>query len=135
MAMFSKLGRYSNFALLVMRAGIGAMMVLHGYPKLLDGPERWAKLGGAMENFGITYAPEFWGFMAAFAETFGGLFLALGIFWIPANLLLISTMAVAAMHHIANGDGFGGYAHPVESAILFLSLIFIVPGKYRLISK
>lgn len=132
MAMFSKLGRYSNFALLVMRVGIGAMMVLHGYPKLLDGPERWAKLGGAMENFGITYAPEFWGFMAAFAESVGGLLLVIGYMTRPAALLLFITMVVAATKHIMGGDPFSKSYHSIELAFVFFGLFILGPGKYSI---
>lgn len=132
MALFSKLGKYSNFALLVMRVGIGAMMVLHGYPKLLGGPERWGKLGGAMENFGITYAPEFWGFMAAFAETIGGLLLVLGYMTRPAALLLFITMVVATTKHIMGGDPFSKAYHAIELAVVCFGLFILGPGKYSI---
>lgn len=130
MALFSKLGKYSNFALLVMRVGVGIMMVLHGYPKLLDGPERWRRLGGAMENFGVTYAPEFWGFMAAFAEAIGGLLIVLGYMTRPAALLLFITMAVAATKHIMGDDPFSKSYHAIELAFVFFGLFILGPGKY-----
>lgn len=133
--MFNQDFKYLDLGLLILRIGIGIMFIAHGWGKLIGGPDKWEIIGANISHFGINFGFTFFGFMAAFAETFGALFLILGIFWIPANLLLISTMAVAAMYHIANGDGFGGYAHPVESAILFISLIFIGPGKFRLISK
>ena len=41
-------------------------------------------------------------------------------------------MIVAATMHISKGDGFTGYSHAVESGILFVSLIFIGPGRYRI---
>ena len=75
------------------------------------------------------------GFMAAFSEVFGGLFLVLGILWIPANLLLLLTMVVATQYHISNGDSFPDLSHSIEAGILFLALIFIGTGKYRLFSR
>ena len=121
-----------NLGLLILRIGIGIMFMLHGAPKLMGGPEKWEQLGGSMANLGITFLPTFWGFMGGFAEFVGGLCLVLGIFWIPACFLLILTMIVAAIMHLSQGDGFPQYSHAVESAILFISLIFIGAGQYRL---
>ena len=121
-----------NLGLLILRIGIGTMFMLHGAPKLMGGPEQWEKLGQSMGNLGIDFLPAFWGFMAGFAEFVGGLCLVLGIFWVPACFLLILTMIVAAIMHISQGDGFPRYSHAVESAILFISLIFIGAGQYRL---
>ena len=124
-----------SLGLLILRIGIGIMFMLHGAPKLLGGPERWEQIGQAMQNLGITFLPTFWGFMAGFAEFVGGLCLVLGLFWVPACLLLIFTMIIAAIMHISQGDPFPRYSHAVESAILFVSLIFIGAGQYRLSKK
>jgi len=126
------LSRYRDLGLLVLRLGLGAMFIAHGGPKLMGGPERWAALGKAMGNFGIDYAHTFWGFMAAFAEAGGGVLLMLGLFTRPACFLLLATMVVAARHHLVKGDGLMGASHPIESAIVFLSLIFIGPGRYSI---
>ena len=48
MALFSQLGNYKNTGLFLMRVGLGAMMIVHGLPKLTH-PEKWAGLGSAME--------------------------------------------------------------------------------------
>src|SRR3954464_6259587 len=99
MAIFSGLSRYHHFGLLVLRLGIGAMMIWHGYPKLLGGTAGWTKLGGSMAAFGMHDFPTFWGFMAAFAEAIGGLLFLAGFLFRPAALLLLTTMLVASMHH------------------------------------
>lgn len=39
MALLASLGKYRNTGLLIIRIGLGVMMMLHGYPKLLGGPE------------------------------------------------------------------------------------------------
>jgi putative oxidoreductase len=44
-------------------------------------------------------------------------------------------MLGAVSFHLGKGDSFSGYAHALESAILFFSLLFIGPGKYSLDAK
>ncbi len=115
-----------------MRAGLGTLMILHGYPKLIGGPEKWTKLGGAMANLGVHDFPVFWGFMAGFAEGIGGLLVVLGLFFRPACALIIFTMIIAAVSHFAKGDGLDGGGHAVELAFAFFGLMFVGPGRYSL---
>lgn len=128
--MFNKFN--TDYGLLIIRIGIGVMFMLHGYPKLLGGTEMWAKIGGAMGNIGIHFAPVFWGFMASFAEFVGGLCLVIGFLFRPALAMLIFTMFIAVLMHYTNGDGFGGYSHALESASVFVGLFIAGPGKYAL---
>ena len=124
------LDRYRDIGLLLLRAGLGMMMVTHGGPKIMGGPEMWEKVGGAMGNFGINFAPVFWGFMAAAAEFGGGIALAFGFLFRPACAMLLSTMMVAATHHLRAGDGLGGASHAIELGVVFLALILIGPGRF-----
>jgi len=121
-----------NWGLLFLRVGIGLMFMYHGYPKILGGIDKWAKIGKAMENFGISFFPTFWGFMASFAEFFGGLALVLGVLFQPTCFLLAVTMITSATHHLARGDSFGKASHAIEAAILFIALFFIGEGRYTI---
>jgi putative oxidoreductase len=124
--------RQFDTGLLILRIGMGIMFISHGAPKLLGGPERWAKVGGAMGNLGVTFTPQFWGFMAGLSEFGGGVMLILGVLFRPAMAFMLFTMTVAAISHLAKGQGLGGASHAIEDGIVFLSLIFIGPGKYSL---
>ncbi len=64
--MFDFLDKYRDEGLLLLRAGFGAMFLVHGAPLLFGGPAVWKTLGAAMGIYGIKFLPEFWGFMAAF---------------------------------------------------------------------
>ncbi len=130
--MFSFLDRYRDAGLLLLRIGLGAAFIIHGTPKLIGGPEKWKALGGAMANLGVTFAPTLWGLSAALSEAVGGLLIMLGLFFRPACFLLAVTMAVALNMHVTKGDPFQVYSHALEDGIVFLSLIFIGPGKYAL---
>ena len=126
---------FRDFGLLLLRVGIGFAFMMHGFPKITGGPAFWEKVGSAMGNVGISFAPTLWGFLAAFAEFGGGFLLLLGLFFRPVTLLLFITMCVATLNHISQGDEFNGYSHSLEAAILFISLYFIGPGRISLDNK
>jgi len=124
------LNKYRDLGLLLLRLGIGAMFLFHGWPKLAGGPETWAKVGRAMSFAGVQALPTLWGLAAAVSEFGGGLCLILGFLFRPAALLLAITMAVAANMHLGKGEGLLAASHAIELGILFLSLLFIGPGRY-----
>lgn len=134
------LAKYEDLGLLALRVGLGLAFIVHGWPKMSGGPKAWAILG---ERFvvatglgawpaSMSFMAEVMGFMGAFSELVGGALLILGLLARPAAFLLFSTMVVATLHHLSIGDGFGGYSHSLEAAIVFFGLIFIGPGKYSL---
>ena len=108
------------------------MFIFHGAPKLFGGPESWKSLGMASAAVGIKFLPILWGLLAAVTEFVGGICLILGIFFRPACIFLTIVMVVAASMHLNKGDGLFGASHAVEDGIVFLSLIFIGPGRYSL---
>jgi len=114
--------------LLILRLGMGAMFIFHGFPKMFGGPSVWASIGAAMGVVGIKFLPAFWGFCAAFAELVGGTCLIMGFLFRPACALMAFTMFIAMMMHLRHGDGLLVASHAIEDGIVFLSLIFIGPG-------
>lgn len=133
--MLGFLGKYRDFGLLILRIGLGAMFLWHGGPKLLGGPEKWEKIGTAISNVGIHSMPVLWGLMAAISEFFGGMCLIFGFMFRPACVFLTITMAVATSMHFGKGEGLQVASHAIEDGIVFLSLIFIGPGKYSIDRK
>ena len=130
MAALSGLSKFKNTGLLLVRIGLGILFVLHGYPKLLGGPDMWAGVGSAMGNIGVTFLPVLWGLLAALAETVGGICLLLGLFFRPAALVMAFTMAIAALSHLERGEGLAGATHAMEMGTVFIGLAFVGPGKY-----
>src|SRR5690554_4799155 len=115
MSFLTSLGGYKNTGLLIIRVGLGlSFLLVHEYPKLVGGPESWELIGGAMGNVGVNFYPVFWGFMASFIETVGGLFLLLGLFFRPTCILLAFTMFVAALFHLEAGEGLSVASHAIK---------------------
>lgn len=121
-----------DLGLLILRVGIGVIFIIHGLPKLIGGTGMWVQIGSALSIVGINFAPTFWGFMAAFAETIGGLFLIIGLFHRPIALMLIFTMIIALLTHVTAGDPFGIYSNALKALVVFVSLLITGPGRLSL---
>ena len=121
-----------NIGLLILRIGIGLEFVIHGALKWIDGPDEWIEIGRALSIYGINTAPMVFGFLAIFLEIIGGVFLILGIFMRANCFFLLVILSVALGKHISHNDSFFIYSHAMEAVILFLSLLFIGPGKYTI---
>ncbi len=117
-------GRSTERGWFLLRIGIGIMFMVFGWSKLTGGPDKWKMLGGAMQGvFGIGFAPAFWGFMAAFAEFFGGLALLLGLCVRPFAALMAFTMITAVAWLVQGGKDFSAYAHALNMAIVFVAMV------------
>jgi putative oxidoreductase len=134
MPLFSNLGNYKNFGLLIIRVGLGIMFIYHGLPKLLGGPHKWEGLGTATGYAGIHFLPLLWGLLSACTETFGGFLLILGLAFRPVCLLLVINLVIAALFTFGQ-SGLGDAAHAIEDAIMFAGLLFLGPGKYSVDKK
>ncbi|MDH4037508.1 MAG: DoxX family protein [Candidatus Krumholzibacteria bacterium] len=125
-----------DFGLLLLRVGIGASMFLfHGYDKIMGGPEKWEAVGGSISVLGISFAPVFWGFMAAFSESVCSLLLILGPLFRMAALLLGCTMFVAVLRHLNlpadnPASGWSGASHALELLTVYIALFFTGPGRF-----
>ncbi len=127
--------RAVDLGFLVIRIGLGGMMMYYGLPKILGGPEMWAEVGAAMGNLGVTFAPKFWGLSAGLSETLGGLLVALGLFFRPATLIMIFTMFMAALTMFKSGQGLFGASHAIDLGIVLLGLMIAGPGWFSLDKK
>ncbi len=138
MALFSNLGNYRNFGLLIIRIGLGIMFIYHGYPKIIGGIKTWEMIGTATGNVGIHFLPVVWGLLAALTETVGGFLLIIGLGFRLACLFLIIDLTVASLFHLHQTGPMGGLAmasHAIEDAIMFAGLLFVGPGKYSVDKK
>ena len=125
----TSLTKYREAGLLFLRVALGLLFIrCYGWPHLSHGAAKWREMGHAMQALHISFAPVVWGFAAAFSESIGAALFVLGFLFRPACMLLAFTMFVAGLTQMKGG--IAEASHPFELCILFLSLIFIGPGKY-----
>ncbi len=111
--------------LLILRVFLGALFIIHGWPKIKD-------LKQNASNFQVMgFRPgSFWGTIVALVEFFGGIALILGLFVQLFGLFLAIEMAVAAIWRIKSKHKFiGGYEF--DLALLLASLVLATSGGGR----
>jgi putative oxidoreductase len=114
-----------NIGYLFLRLFLGVAFITHGYPKMFGGIEKWSAIGGIMSKVGITFFPAFWGFMAAFAELFGGFFLILGLCATISSFLILFNMFMAVFF-VHGADPFS--KKELAVIYLFCAFLFMVKG-------
>ena len=119
--------RYSatsfNLAMLLLRLGLGGLMIPHGFDKLVKFKEYsrdfmdFLGLGG-MASLGLV----------VFAEFFCSIFLMMGLFTRATVIPLIVAMLVAVFK-AHNGEVFGDGEHGMLFLVGYLAVLLLGPGK------
>ena len=112
-----------NFAILILRLGVGILMMHHGYDKLVHFnmyKEQFVSFLGLSNSFSLC--------LDIFAEFFCSMFLILGLFTRFATIPLI-VVASFALFHVHGGDYFGKGELITHYLISYLVLLIIGPGK------
>lgn len=112
-----------NIAMLVLRVGAGAMVMSHGYSKLVHFAEMKSKFMNFM-GIGSTLSL----ILVIFAEFFCSIFLIMGLFSRLVVIPLIINMAVA-LFKAHNGDVFGDGERAALYLTIFITLLLCGPGK------
>lgn len=94
----------AKFQPLFLRFSLLFVLFAHGRAKITAGPERRAGLWQAMGMYGINFFPEFWWFMAAYAESIAVIFIVLWLLTRFHAFLLAFTLLTAMVTKIF-GDG------------------------------
>ena len=112
-----------NFSMLILRLGLGVLMLSHGYSKLIH----FHGMRGSFINFlglGSTLSLS----LDIFAEFFCSIFLILGLFTRLAVIPIMIAMSVALIkvHH---GDIFGAGERAAIYLACSIAILFCGPGK------
>jgi len=112
-----------NAATLLLRLGLGILMMNHGYDKLIhfsDYSHQFINFLGLGKTISLS--------LVVFAEFFCSLFLMLGLFTRLATIPLIVVMCVV-IFKINNGQIFFQHESPALYLTGFLALLIIGPGR------
>lgn len=124
---------FQDFAPTILRVVLGAVFMVHGYPKLFKMFEGFA---GWLESIGIRPG-KFWALVVGVVEFFGGIALILGVFTQLAALLIAVNMIVAMAKvkwgkvRFVEMERTGWEVDLVYLAVA-LALAFIGPGAFAL---
>ena len=125
------LDRLQPLALFVLRLALGAIMLAHGYHKVLGGMHQHAHF---IASLGL---PAWLGYVSALTEFLGGLLLLVGFFTRPAAFAVCINLVVAIWKvHLHNGlsgvPDRPGYEFPLALAAIAFALIFLGAGPIAL---
>jgi putative oxidoreductase len=126
----------SGWGLLFLRMVFGAIMMVHGFPKLKHLKETGANFSGMGFRPGL-----FWGTLAALLESFGGLLLVLGIVTVPiAALFMVEFLTIVVWKLAKHGAFVSGWEFDLlllaAAGVLFfsgagmISLDYFLPGRF-----
>lgn len=112
-----------NVAMLLLRFGVGVLMINHGYDKLIH----FSAMKADFMNFlGLGNSISLT--LVVFAEFFCSLFIIIGLFTRLSAVPLIITMAVA-LFMVFKGDVFGKGELPALYLAVYVVLLLLGPGK------
>jgi putative oxidoreductase len=124
---FEANSRLTDVGLLILRVFAGlALALAHGWGKVPPAPGFVGRVGG----MGFP-APEFFAWMAAFAEFGGGLLIALGLLTRPASFLVVGHFVIVVLLAHA-GDPFGRRELPLFFLVAGLLYLLAGAGRYSL---
>jgi len=100
----------------ILRVAAGALLVTHGYGKILNP----FGASGMVESLGF-YPGAFWSPLLSTTEFFGGILIAIGLFTRPAAFAAMIVLTVTIYFHgIVQGEGLMG----AEKSILWALIMF-----------
>lgn len=100
----------------ILRVAAGALLVTHGYGKILNP----FGASGMVESLGF-FPGAFWSPLLAATEFFGGILIAIGLLTRPAAFAAMIVLAVTVYFHgIVQGEGLMG----AEKSILWALIMF-----------
>lgn len=120
---------------LLLRVVAGAMLVPHGWPKLMAGPA--AVAAGAMKRRGIEPAYTV-AVIAIVLEIAGAALMVLGLWTRPVALLLVIEFIIITYSHLTMGGwgvGGGGGEFALLWLIVFVYILARGGGKYSVDAK
>lgn len=112
-----------NFGMLLLRLAVGALMINHGYGKLVH----FAEMKSQFMNF-LGLGQTFSLVLVVFAEFFCSVFLILGLFTRLSAIPLLITMAVA-LFKAHKGEVFGEGEMAALYIAAYLTILILGPGK------
>ena len=130
------LNRFQPWGVLLLRLVLGAAMIVNGSRKVIPrggfhGGNTFAALQQYANNIATLGIPHWLGYISAFAEFVGGMFLVLGLLTRFFALLIAMNMIVALVA-VDLRQGYAGTQYSLALASIAVMLLLTGPGKAAL---
>jgi uncharacterized membrane protein YphA (DoxX/SURF4 family) len=121
--------KVQDWALVILRVGIGTTFIMHGYPKLFpSGPGGFA---GLLQNLGFP-GPVFLAYVVSILEFVGGIAMILGLFVRYVGVLMVIEMIVTSSQvKMLRGVSFifpKGTGWELDFLLLIIALALVLLG-------
>jgi len=125
---------YASFYWPLIRITAGAILLTHGWPKIVAGAQVFA--ANSLAKRGIEPA-LFFAYVVIFLETVGAILIMLGLFTRAVAALLVIEFLVIIWIHIPNGYAWinRGYEYPLFWGLIFVAILLRGGGPYSLDRK
>lgn len=114
---------HPSLGLLLIRLGLAAVFIWHGWAKL-------SNMEGTIAFFGMLGFASFFAYLVAIVELVGGILMLFGLWTWAAGIALAIIMAVAVLKVKWAKGFFGGYEYELILLLASLGMALIGPGKY-----
>ncbi|MDB5258907.1 MAG: DoxX family protein [Candidatus Taylorbacteria bacterium] len=114
-----------DVGILILRVGLGALFIHHGYLKLAD-------MHGTVAFFASIGYGSFLAWLTAIVETVGGLAILLGVFQGPAAIALAIEMLVI-IFNMKWSKGFNAFEFDLIFFFMLVGLALIGRGRYSVL--
>lgn len=124
-----------SWGLLILRLVGGTLLIFHGVPALVAGPENWLNMGHTAECVGLHQFYLQAGLCIALAEVLGAVLLLLGVFLRAGAGVVFLTSLLSVAIQLKLGHGLNAATTPLLLSAIFLCLLITGPGHFRLFLK
>jgi putative oxidoreductase len=117
-----------DLALLLLRLALGAILLYHGLPKIMN----YGATVGGFQSMHVP-APTLTSIYAIISEVIGGILILLGVAVDLAGIIVaIEMLGAIFLVHWSNGFDFtkGGWEHPFSVLVMALAVALAGPGDY-----
>ena len=126
--------RKINFGLLMMRAGLAAVLLIHCLQPLFAGAAAWQRIGTPLGFINIGLPPAFLGLVVLLMEALGAVSLLFGYFFRIACILLTVLFGLYFFNYFRVGY-HTLMLWSIGLATVFLGMLYTGPGRYSIAVK
>lgn len=133
--MFNSQERKISFGLLVIRAGLAAVLLMHALPKLIGGASHWKTTATSLNYINPGLPSEAFGFAILLLVSLGGLSLLCGYLFRTFCVLMAAVFGLYCFNYFNMKGYITLTLFSLALATVFLGLLNTGPGRYAVAVK